>query len=63
MACEITVKLKNSRKTLTRVSPIIQRYVSTDPQDLTIKIFVDDVINEFDDIVEKKSVIIKLIED
>ncbi len=63
MACEITVKLKNQMKSLTRVSPKIYQEVKSSFDDKVVSDFLLSVQNEFHDIVEKQIVIIKLIED
>lgn len=63
MACEITVKLKNQMKSLTRVSPPIYKKVDASFEDKILSEFLSSVVNEFNDIVEKQIVIIKLVED
>jgi len=63
MPCEITVKLKNQMKSLTRVSPMINKNVGADFEDKIVSDFVVSVQNEFNDVVEKQVVIIKLIEE
>lgn len=63
MACEITVKLKNPMKSLTRVSPLIEKHCFTSLEDPVVKGFVDSVVEEFNDIVQKRSITIKLIEE
>lgn len=63
MACEITVKLKNPMKSLTRVSHVFQKPVTASEDDPVVKDFVNFVCTEFNDIVQKKTVTIKLIEE
>lgn len=50
-------------KSLTRVSPRIHKNVDASFEDKIISDFLASVVNEFNDIVEKQIVIIKLIED
>lgn len=63
MACEIIVKLKNPMKSLTRVSTPIIGQCSADLHDPIIKLFVKEVESEFNDVVQKRTITIKLIED
>jgi hypothetical protein len=63
MACEITVKLKNQMKSLTRVSPKILKEMKANLTDKIISDFLASVQNEFNDVIEKQIVMIKLIEE
>ncbi len=63
MACEITVKLKNQMKSLTRVSPKILKEMKANLNDKIISDFLASVQNEFNDVIEKQIVAIKLIEE
>lgn len=63
MACEIIVKLKNPMKSLTRTSPTILKECTADLGDPIVGLFVKTVEEEFNDIVQKRSITIKLIED
>lgn len=63
MACEITVKLKNQMKSLTRVSPRILKEIKADLDDKIISDFLASVQKEFNDVIEKQIVAIKLIEE
>lgn len=62
MGCEITVKLKNHAKTLSKVS-YEDQHVTADLRDPIICKRLNSALDEYKDVPEKKIVTIKLIDD